>query len=132
MNKNRPNTHRIDLLVGENIRRIRKLAGISQQELGDKIGITFQQIQKNEGGENRIAASRLWEFAEILNVEISEFFVGDDEEQGESYITAISQDSFERMSDRELKMVRLMRNCEPHVQTAIIAMLNTISHPKDS
>jgi len=130
MRKEKLNTHPIDILVGENLRRLRKLAAISQQELGDRIGVTFQQIQKNESGINRVAASRLWEFAEIFDVGIMEFFVGENDGYDIPSIQTSGQKLITRMSDRELKMVRLIRNCEPNVQKAVVAMLKTVSSPK--
>lgn len=68
--------HPIDILVGERIRQRRALLGLSQTALAQAVGLTFQQIQKYERGSNRASASRLYEFAEILNVPISHFFEG--------------------------------------------------------
>jgi transcriptional regulator with XRE-family HTH domain len=69
------NPHPIDIIVGENLRRLRIQAGLSQTELGQCIGVSFQQIQKYENGRNRLAASRLWECAEALSVPVEAFFV---------------------------------------------------------
>ncbi len=52
----------------------RTLLGLSQEKLGDAVGLTFQQIQKYERGANRVGASRLYEFSRILDVPISYFF----------------------------------------------------------
>jgi len=67
----------VDRGVGERIRLARKMAGLSQTELGERAGITFQQIQKYEGGSNRVSASRLYEFAKALEKPISYFFPDD-------------------------------------------------------
>lgn len=64
----------IDIHVGQRIRQRRILLGFSQQKLADAIGLTFQQIQKYERGTNRCGASRLWDLADVLNVEITYFF----------------------------------------------------------
>jgi transcriptional regulator with XRE-family HTH domain len=56
------------------LRQRRILLGMSQTALGNAAGITFQQVQKYEGGGNRISSSRLFEFAKILNVPVSHFF----------------------------------------------------------
>jgi transcriptional regulator with XRE-family HTH domain len=56
------------------LRQRRILLGMSQTTLGNAAGITFQQVQKYEGGGNRISSSRLFEFAKILNVPVSHFF----------------------------------------------------------
>ena len=64
----------IDLHVGMRLRQRRSLLGISQEKLGEGVGITFQQIQKYERGSNRISASRLYQFSIILGVSVSYFF----------------------------------------------------------
>ncbi|MCV9964079.1 helix-turn-helix domain-containing protein [Pararhizobium sp. BT-229] len=69
----------IDVLVGHNLRTMRNLNGMSQTTLGDKLELTFQQIQKYEKGTNRIAASTLWELARIFGVSVEAFYQGADE-----------------------------------------------------
>ena len=64
----------VDVHVGGRVRLRRTLLGISQERLGDAVGLTFQQIQKYERGANRIGASRLYELSRILNVPVSFFF----------------------------------------------------------
>jgi transcriptional regulator with XRE-family HTH domain len=64
----------VDIHVGGRLRLRRTLLGISQDKLGEAVGLTFQQIQKYERGANRISASRLYEFCGILDVDISYFF----------------------------------------------------------
>lgn len=71
-NKKRPNP--IDIHVGSRIRLRRNLLGLSQEKLGESLGITFQQIQKYEKGTNRVGASRLQAIASILEVPVSYFF----------------------------------------------------------
>lgn len=66
--------HKIDVLVGANIRHFRRLAEITQTELGVKIGVKFQQVQKYEVAQNRVSASRLWMIAETLDIDVGEFF----------------------------------------------------------
>ncbi|HEU0223434.1 MAG TPA: helix-turn-helix transcriptional regulator [Paracoccaceae bacterium] len=68
--------HRVDVHVGKRIRHRRWMVGMTQQQLGDMIGIKFQQIQKYETGMNRVSASRLWDIAKALEVPISFFFEG--------------------------------------------------------
>jgi len=52
------------------------MVGMTQQQLGDKVGIKFQQIQKYETGANRISASRMWDIAAVMEVPVSFFFEG--------------------------------------------------------
>ncbi|WP_331000078.1 helix-turn-helix domain-containing protein [Acetobacter garciniae] len=64
----------IDAHVGKRIRLRRTLLGLSQEKLGEALGVTFQQIQKYERGANRVGASRLYDIATVLDVPISFFF----------------------------------------------------------
>jgi transcriptional regulator with XRE-family HTH domain len=68
--------HPVDAHVGKRIRHRRWMVGMTQQQLADKVGIKFQQIQKYETGMNRVSASRLWDIADSLEVTISFFFDG--------------------------------------------------------
>lgn len=67
---------RTDVHVGNQIRIARVAAHMSQTELGDALGISFQQIQKYEKGSNRVSASRLWDLVHILKQDITFFFEG--------------------------------------------------------
>ena len=64
----------IDRAIGARIRRYRQIMGLSQSQLADQIGVTFQQVQKYENGANRVAASRLWFIAETLGISIASLF----------------------------------------------------------
>ncbi|NQW00751.1 MAG: helix-turn-helix transcriptional regulator [Rhodospirillales bacterium] len=64
----------IDLHVGRRLRQRRTLQGMSQEHLGESVGVTFQQVQKYERGANRLGARRLYQFSIILNVSVSYFF----------------------------------------------------------
>lgn len=68
--------HPVDAHVGKRIRHRRWMIGMTQQQLADKVGIKFQQIQKYETGMNRVSASRLWDIADTLGVTIAFFFEG--------------------------------------------------------
>jgi transcriptional regulator with XRE-family HTH domain len=68
----RPNA--TDVFVGSKVRMRRKMLGLSQEKLGERLGITFQQIQKYEKGTNRVGASRLQAMAQALEVPVSFFF----------------------------------------------------------
>jgi transcriptional regulator with XRE-family HTH domain len=64
----------IDIHVGKRLRLRRTLLGMSQERLGELLGLTFQQVQKYERGANRIGSSRLFELGQILDVPVSFFF----------------------------------------------------------
>jgi len=70
----------IDQHVGARLRLRRSLLQMSQSELGEKLGVTFQQVQKYERGTNRIGASRLFHVARVMEVPVSYFFEGLDTE----------------------------------------------------
>jgi transcriptional regulator with XRE-family HTH domain len=74
MTKKSPNP--IDKHVGSRVRMRRMMINMSQEKLGEKLGITFQQIQKYEKGTNRVGASRLQQIANVLGVPVGFFFEG--------------------------------------------------------
>src|SRR5918999_445345 len=74
MTKKTPNP--TDKHVGSRVRMRRMMLGMSQEKLGDALGLTFQQIQKYEKGTNRIGASRLQQIAHFLQVPVAFFFEG--------------------------------------------------------
>jgi len=68
--------HPVDVHVGARLKMLRIQRGMSQTAVAERVGLTFQQIQKYENGSNRISASRLVEFAQALGVPIRAFFEG--------------------------------------------------------
>ena len=74
MAKKEPNP--IDQYVGSRVRMRRMMSGMSQEKLGQALGLTFQQVQKYEKGTNRIGASRLQQIADTLSAPVSFFFEG--------------------------------------------------------
>lgn len=109
----------VDVHVGRRIRIRRVLSGLSQTALADRLGLTFQQLQKYESGANRVSASRLWQIAQILDVPIAWFFMGIDDET----------DRLEefRTKRETLELVRNIGTCPPEVQRRFRALLNSIS-----
>ena len=97
-------SHPVDEHVGKRIRHRRWMVGMTQQQLADRVGIKFQQIQKYETGMNRVSASRLWDIAEALPVPVSFFFEGLDEDGGVLQDGVLQGDI---LSDKEaLELVR--------------------------
>lgn len=101
--------HPVDVHVGKRIRHRRWMVGMTQQQLGENVGIKFQQIQKYETGMNRVSASRLWDIAAALEVPVSFFFEGIGDE-GTPKIEALMQGTVGRgdlLADKEaLELVR--------------------------
>ncbi len=98
----------IDIHVGQRLRLRRTLLGLSQETLGEAVGITFQQLQKYERGANRISASRLFNLSQVLGVPVTFFF--DDLPSSESSLVPdepSETQEFESMARREtLELVR--------------------------
>ena len=121
-NTRRPNP--VDAHVGRRLRVRRVLCGMSQTALADRLGITFQQLQKYESAANRISASRLWEISIILEVPIEWFFMDIDVEGG-------NMKEF-RTKRETLELVRSMALCSPEVRHSFRALLRAISEPAEA
>ena len=91
-------TQDIDRYVGARIRERRIMLGLTQQQLADLIGVTYQQAHKYERGINRVSAGRLFEVAQVLSVPVSYFFDG------------LEQDNERAISPRERMCLELARN----------------------
>jgi transcriptional regulator with XRE-family HTH domain len=63
-----------DVIVGERVRYFRTMAGMSQMELAEQCGITYQQIQKYESAQNRVSAGRLYQISQVFDVPVAAFF----------------------------------------------------------
>ncbi len=109
----------VDVHVGGRVKARRTLIGMSQIELGKRVGLTFQQIQKYEKGMNRIGASRLWQFSLILGRPISWFFEG---------IGKQKRKVDDPLAIREaLQLVRYLLACDRDVQKHLAAMINAVA-----
>lgn len=122
----------VDVHVGSRVRLRRTLLGMSQEALGQAVGLTFQQIQKYERGANRVGASRLYEFSRILDVPVSYFFEDMADEvrnadPDDRDIEVVSED--EPLSEREtLELVRAYyRIKSPARRKALFDMINALS-----
>ncbi|MGG7645519.1 helix-turn-helix domain-containing protein [Rhodovulum sp. YNF3179] len=103
--------HPVDVHVGKRIRHRRWMVGMTQQQLAERVGIKFQQIQKYETGMNRVSASRLWDIAHALEVPVSFFFegLGEEAEAGTAEISkpAAGGQQGDLLADKEaLELVR--------------------------
>jgi transcriptional regulator with XRE-family HTH domain len=76
MRTNKRECSKIDAHVGGQVRRRRLMAGITQEDVGKVLGISFQQVQKYENGTNRMSAGLLYVLANLLNVTVNDFFAG--------------------------------------------------------
>ena len=99
--------NRIDVHVGSRLRTRRIVVGMSQEKLGDQLGLTFQQVQKYEKGLNRIGASRLYAISRILGTSIQYFF-----EDLPSDIAEGGDPSTQPVSSEESQMTRFVNSPE--------------------
>lgn len=130
MSENRKTPDPIDVFVGSRIRLRRNMLSMSQEKLGEQLGITFQQVQKYEKGANRVGASRLKAISRILEVPVSYFFDEDDtagevaygfSEEPARYMDFIS-------SAECVQLVRAFTNIhDPKVRRKIIDLAKTLA-----
>ena len=129
----RPNP--IDIHVGGRVRFRRMLLGMSQEKLGERLGLTFQQVQKYEKGINRIGASRLFDLSQVLGVPVQFFY--DEAPPGDSMGAPLGLGMAERpqegfvidfLSSREgLELNKaFVRISDPKIRRAIVDLVRTL------
>ncbi len=127
----------IDRHVGSRVRMRRMMVSMSQEKLGDRLGLTFQQVQKYEKGTNRIGASRLQQIAAILGVPVAFFFegapvgestpTGFSETQPASYVTDFL------MTSEGLHLNRaFIRIKDPEVRRKVVDLVRAIAGDLDA
>ncbi|WP_185961449.1 helix-turn-helix domain-containing protein [Telmatospirillum sp. J64-1] len=130
----------IDVHVGSRVRLRRTLLGMSQEKLGEAIGLTFQQVQKYERGANRIGASRLFDLSRVLDVPVSFFFDDMSDEvsqQSPRLISGLAEEPepFEAdpMTKREtLELVRAYyRITDPQVRRRVFDLAKALANASD-
>jgi transcriptional regulator with XRE-family HTH domain len=130
----RPNP--IDVHVGNRVRLQRMLIGISQEKLGERLGLTFQQVQKYEKGINRIGASRLFELSRVLGVPVQFFYedapaTGSQQQSSAPGFAERSSDThvFEFLSSREgLELNRAFsRITDPKVRKSVLDLVRSLA-----
>ncbi|WP_420797554.1 helix-turn-helix domain-containing protein [Azospirillum doebereinerae] len=120
----------MDAHVGQRVRMRRTLLGMSQEKLGEAIGLTFQQVQKYERGSNRISAGTLYRLGQVLDVPVSFFFDAYDDDatsrrNARTDDSAPSTDS--QISRREARLLRLWRAAPTHVSDELLLLLSSLS-----
>lgn len=138
-NARRPNP--MDIHVGSRVRLRRMLLGMSQEKLGDHLGLTFQQVQKYEKGVNRIGASRLFELSKTLGVPIDYFYEdaplgtpGMAEDQ-QAYASKSSEnDVFDFLSTREgLELNKaFVKISDARVRRSIVELVRSLAGEHDN
>lgn len=136
MTKKSPNP--IDVHVGGRVRLRRMYIGMSQEKLGELLGLTFQQVQKYEKGANRIGASRLFQISQILGVPVQFFFDDLPAELESSSATGFSEDdpaefvmSFVSSSEGLMLNRSFTRIKDPTVRKRILALVKSLAGVDD-
>ncbi len=121
--------HPVDVHVGSRIRLRRTLLGMNQQKLGAAIGLTFQQVQKYENGANRVSASRLFDLSRVLDVPVSFFYDGMDEQAAPTPAPMPEAGEPDPMHKREtLELVRAYyRISDPVVRKSIFDLAKAVA-----
>jgi transcriptional regulator with XRE-family HTH domain len=121
----------IDKHVGSRVRMRRKMLAMSQEQLADALGITYQQVQKNENGTNRMGASRLQQMSHILQVPVEFFFEGApnaSEPHGSGSALSVAQiDDFVSDSDGLRLIGAFMRIDNAAVRRRIVMLVQEIA-----
>jgi len=125
-----PESWSVDTHVGQRVRMRRTLLGMSQEKLGEAIGLTFQQVQKYERGSNRISAGTLFRLGQVLDVPVSFFFDSYEDPQGKFRSRPVADGGSEDssvISRREARLLRLWRAAPPAVADEMLALLSALS-----
>ncbi|WP_425485361.1 helix-turn-helix domain-containing protein [Azospirillum oleiclasticum] len=125
-----PESWSVDAHVGQRVRMRRTLLGMSQERLGEAIGLTFQQVQKYERGSNRISAGTLYRLSQVLDVPVSFFFDNYRDMQSNVAPTdgrARSVEGGTGISRRDARLLRLWRNAPPAISDEILSLLASLS-----
>ncbi|CAO3400140.1 hypothetical protein [Azospirillum palustre] len=125
-----PESWSVDAHVGQRVRMRRTLLGMSQEKLGEAIGLTFQQVQKYERGSNRISAGTLYRLSQVLDVPVSFFFDtyndADSPRRSRGGFEE-SDDNDSQISRREARLLRLWRAAPSHVSDEMLSLLSALS-----
>lgn len=124
-----PESWSVDAHVGQRVRMRRTLLGMSQEKLGEAIGLTFQQVQKYERGSNRISAGTLYRLGQVLDVPVSFFFDTYNDPDGSRRRRGFeeSDDNDTQISRREARLLRLWRAAPSHVSDEMLSLLSALS-----
>ena len=121
-------TNSIDGYVGSRLRRRRRLLGLTQANLGEQVGIRFQQIQKYECAANRISASRLFDLSEALHVPVQYFYDGLSDKDAANDSDVLPSDVLSQRETMELVRAYYSLGEEPRRRLLDLAKAMTASN----
>ena len=109
--------HPVDIQVGQRIKAARKLQKLTQTDLADGVGVSYQQIQKYENGDNRVSASMLYEIAQALNIPMAYFYNG---------IERPNSKDIAEFDTQELNFIRKYRQLTADRRHAVNKIVNSL------
>ena len=115
-------TSGVDRAIGDRIRQQRILMGLTQDQVGDALGVSYQQVQKYEAGANRISAGRLYAIAGLLGVRVASLFPDDDRVAGDTDVGSSAS------TRHVIELVRRFSRIEDHgIRTGIMSLVRSIT-----
>ncbi len=124
--RSRAQAKTVDAHVGQRIRDKRNACGLSQTEVADALGVTFQQVQKYERGTNRVGASRLYDLSRILGVQVQYFFEGLEDQS--PVVDDNDENIVHLMKPDTIELVEAYYKVEnPQVRRQILSTIRSIS-----
>jgi transcriptional regulator with XRE-family HTH domain len=115
----------LDAMVGAKIRMFRNNRGLSQTALAERVGVSFQQVQKYEKGANRVGASRLSQIASVLGVTVGELF-----ESSPEKVSPANSPAHLLAEPGALRVLKAYLRTDPRVRSAIAKLLESIADQK--
>ncbi|SLN30093.1 transcriptional repressor DicA [Roseivivax jejudonensis] len=119
----------VDKCIGARVRAQRQARGLTQRDLGERLGVRFQQIQKYESGQNRISAAQMWRIASVLDVSITHFF--------EKLEIETPDDAAERTTppltpSQTRELASIFTNLDTSQREAVMAFLRSLATGKEN
>lgn len=121
------NDNSLDAHIGERLRKRRTLLRVSQEKLGEQIGVSFQQVQKYEKGVNRISAGQLFHIATFLKVDVAYFYEGFDDADRASGFAEASSPALDDASEGHAMLRALARIRDPKVRSRLVALVEALA-----
>ncbi|HWX35570.1 MAG TPA: helix-turn-helix transcriptional regulator [Steroidobacteraceae bacterium] len=117
----------VDVAVGRNVRVRRMARGLSQTDLANRVGVTFQQVQKYEAGSNRISMGRLKKIAKVLRVHVTTLFEGSDEAEKNPALLDASALIHNKVAFRLAQSFAMIPESERKLRSSLVVMVEHIA-----
>jgi transcriptional regulator with XRE-family HTH domain len=121
----------VDVAVGRNVRVWRMARGLSQTELANSVGVTFQQVQKYESGGNRISMGRLKKIAKVLGIRLTTLFEGSDGAEKNPGLLHASALIHNKVAFRLARCFAMIPQSERKLRLSLVVMVEQIAAAQD-